>query len=184
MYAKFEKTVYISKILACAMIIMLIAISFDNNRSTNLFLWSSLTAFFTIQFGHKNKVNFNQISGNMIGATVGIIIWLLMHHFIHHAIDLHLEYWFLVLGILLTTLICIISEHAEYCGIALSSFLIVTVYDINFHTIEGALFRILYCVIGCLTAYIVDLLSRKMIQLFFPKYRDLTNTQNPTHKKF
>lgn len=165
-----DKIEYVVKILACATLITLISILFDQNRETNLFLWASLTAFFTIQFGHKNKVNFNQISGNLIGATVGMIIWLLMHHFIHHDIDLHLEYWFLVLGILLTTLTCIMAEHAEYTGIALSSFLIVTMYDVNYHTVEGTLFRILFCIIGCLVAYVMDFIIRKLVQKFFPDF--------------
>ena len=70
-------------------------------------------------------------------------------------------YQFLILGIFLTTLICIIVRHTEYCGIALASFLIVTIYDVAHQTIEGALFRIVFCAAGCFIAYLVDIVVRR-----------------------
>ena len=133
-----EKVLYIGKILSCAVVITLLSIIFDKDKTTNFFVWASLTAFSTLQFSRKTKVNFNQIMGNMIGSVIGIIIWMLMSSVSAHLYYINLEYWFLILGIFVTTLLCIMLKHSEYCGIALSSFLIVTIYDVAHHTIEGA----------------------------------------------
>ncbi|MCH4248418.1 MAG: FUSC family protein [Acinetobacter populi] len=158
---KSEKILYTIKILSCAGLIALLAITFDKDKNTNFFLWASLTAFFTVQYDSKNKVNFNQVTGNVIGSIVGIAIWLLIANISHHkGYYINLEYWFLILGILLTTLCCILMNHAEYCGIALASFLIVTIYDVSHHSIEGALMRIVFCIVGCLIAYVVDIVAR------------------------
>ncbi len=161
-----EKVLYIGKILSCAVVITLLSIIFDKDKTTNFFVWASLTAFSTLQFSRKTKVNFNQIMGNMIGSVIGMIIWMLMSSVSAHLYYINLEYWFLILGIFVTTLLCIMLNHSEYCGIALSSFLIVTIYDVAHHTIEGALSRIFFCIIGCLIAYLVDLISRKLEQKF------------------
>ena len=161
-----EKVMYISKILSCAVIITLLSIIFDKDKTSNFFVWASLTAFSTLQFSRQSKVNFNQIIGNVIGSVIGIVIWAFMTHVSAHLYYINLEYWFLILGIFVTTLLCIMLNHSEYCGIALSSFLIVTIYDVAHHTIEGALSRIFFCIIGCLIAYLVDLISRKLEQKF------------------
>lgn len=157
-------TLYILKILSCAVAIALLAIIFDKDKDTNFFLWASLTAFFTIQFDLDKKINFNQLSGNFIGSMVGILIWLAMSkaYFIH-MYYINLEYLFLVIGIFITTTVCVLSKATEYTGIALSSFLIVTVYDVDHHTIDGALLRILYCFIGCIVAYTIENLSLKLL---------------------
>ncbi|WP_111896206.1 FUSC family protein [Acinetobacter sp. MB5] len=166
LFLQSEKVLYISKILSCAVVITLLSIIFDKDKTTNFFVWASLTAFSTLQFSRKAKVNFNQIMGNIIGSVIGIIIWMLMSSVSAHLYYINLEYWFLILGIFVTTLLCIMLKHSEYCGIALSSFLIVTIYDVAHHTIEGALSRILFCIIGCFIAYMVDLISRKLEQKF------------------
>ena len=157
-------TFYILKILSCAVCIALLAIIFDKDKDTNFFLWASLTAFFTIQFDLNKKINFSQVSGNFIGSFVGILIWFAMSKatFIH-LYYINLEYLFLVIGIFITTSICVFSKASEYTGIALSSFLIVTVYDVNHHTIDGALLRIAYCLIGCFVAYAIETLSLKLL---------------------
>ena len=162
-----EKVMYISKILTCAVIITLLSIVFDKDKTTNFFVWASLTAFSTLQFSRNSKVNFNQMMGNVIGSVIGIMIWVIMTHVSAHLYYINLEYWFLIFGIFLTTLICILLKHSEYCGIALSSFLIVTIYDVAHHTIQGALSRIVFCAIGCMIAYIIDLISRQLEQHWF-----------------
>ncbi len=160
----YVNTLYILKILSCAICIAVLAIIFDKDKDTNFFLWASLTAFFTIQFDLDKKINFNQVIGNFIGSLVGILIWLAMSKasFIH-MYYINLEYLFLVIGILITTSICVLSKASEYTGIALSSFLIVTVYDVDHHTIDGAILRIIYCLIGCLIAYAIEKLSLKIL---------------------
>ncbi|WP_228198742.1 MULTISPECIES: hypothetical protein [Acinetobacter] len=70
----FANTVYVVKILSCAIIMVLLALIFDKDKDTNFFLWGSLTAFFTLQYDLKQKINFNQVTGNFIGSVVGIII--------------------------------------------------------------------------------------------------------------
>jgi uncharacterized protein YacL len=117
-----EKVMYISKILSCAGIITLLSIIFDKDKTSNFFVWASLTAFSTLQFSRQSKVNFNQIIGNVIGSVIGIVIWAFMTHVSAHLYYINLEYWFLILGIFVTTLLCIMLNHSEYCGIALSSF--------------------------------------------------------------
>lgn len=160
-FPKLEKITYVSKILCCAMVVVFFSIIFDKNHISNFFLWASLTAFSSIQSDLNSPVNFNQITGNLIGSSLGVITWFLLYHLsIHYTLYISIEYVFLVIGILITTMICILLQHAEYCGIALAGFLIVTIYDVSHHTIEGALFRIFYCAIGCLIAYLVDLVSR------------------------
>lgn len=164
-FSKLEKIIYIGKILCCATIVVLLSIIFDKDHISNFFLWASLTAFSSIQSDLNNPVNFNQITGNLIGSSLGVITWFLLYHLsIHYTLYINAEYIFLVIGILVTTIICIVLEHAEYCGIALAGFLIVTVYDVSHHTIEGALFRILYCATGCFIAYLVDLASRFFLE--------------------
>ena len=39
-------TVYVIKILSCAVLIVVLALIFDKDKDTNFFLWASLTAFF------------------------------------------------------------------------------------------------------------------------------------------
>ncbi|ENV35256.1 aromatic acid exporter family protein [Acinetobacter gerneri] len=168
----FTNSLYIFKILSCAIIIVILALLFDSNKDTNFFLWASLTAFFTIQFDLDKKINFNQVTGNFIGSVIGILIWIAMDRtpFIH-TYNINLEYFFLILGILITTSFCVLLKATEYVGIALSSFLIVTVYDVGHHSIDGALLRISYCFIGCLVAYLVEyfyLLVSKKIKLNQP----------------
>ncbi|WP_269915474.1 FUSC family protein [Acinetobacter sp. HY1485] len=168
--ARFEKIIYISKILCCGLIITCISIFFNKDQISNFFLWGSLTAFSSIQSDLKNKVNFNQIIGNLIGSVLGVLTWLILYKIsFHYPMYINIEYLFLVIGILVTTTLCVLLKHAEYCGIALAGFLIVTVYDVSHHTIEGALFRVFYCATGCLIAYCVDnsirfLLKKKNIQ--------------------
>ena len=69
---------YIIKILTCTIIISIISITFDKDKTSNFFLWATLTSFFTLQADQNIKVNFNQITGNIIGSIVGILIWFLM----------------------------------------------------------------------------------------------------------
>ncbi|WP_256733381.1 hypothetical protein [Acinetobacter sp. SwsAc6] len=76
-----------------------------------------------------------------------------------HLYYINLEYLFLVIGITLTTIICVSCKASQFTGIALSSFLIVTVYDVGHHTIDGALLRIAYCLIGCLVAFLIEKIS-------------------------
>jgi len=161
----YANTLYIFKILSCAICIALLAIIFDSNKDTNFFLWASLTAFFTIQLDLNKKLNFHQVIGNFIGSVVGILIWISMDRssFIH-TYSINLEYLFLVIGILITTSICVLFKASEYTGIALSSFLIVTIYDVNHHTIDGALLRIGYCLIGCLIAYLIENICSKILR--------------------
>ncbi len=161
----FANSVYVIKILACALIMVTLALIFDKDKDTNFFLWGALTAFFTLQYDLNQKINFNQVTGNFIGSAVGILIWIAMHHasFLH-LYYVNLEYLFLVLGIVLTTVICVSFKAAPFTGIALSSFLIVTVYDVGHHTIDGALLRIVYCLIGCLTAYAVESSAARLIK--------------------
>lgn len=83
-----------------------------------------------------------------------------------HLYYINLEYLFLVLGILLTTIICVSFKAAKYTGIALSSFLIVIVYDVGHHSIDGALLRIAYCRAGCLTAYAVEYSSLYLMKKY------------------
>ncbi len=166
----YANTLYIFKILCCAIIIVILALLFDRNKDTNFFLWASLTAFFTLQIDLDKKINFNQVTGNFIGSMIGILIWIVMDRtpFIH-TFSINLEYFFLILGILITTTFCILFRATEYTGIALSSFLIVTVYDVGHHTIDGALLRIAYCFVGCLVAYSVEYFSRYCANRFSPK---------------
>lgn len=166
----YVNSLYIFKILGCAILIMILALLFDKNKDTNFFLWASLTAFFTLQFDIKKSINFNQFTGNVIGSVIGILIWLGMSNssFLN-SYSISLEYLFLVLGIFLTTLICMCFKAIEYTGIALSSFLIVTVYDVGHHTIDGALLRILFCFIGCIVAYIVEHSSAWIFQHYLKK---------------
>lgn len=159
-----EKIVYVSKILCCGLIISLMSAFLTKNEISNFFLWGSLTAFSSIPFDLRNKVNFNQITGNLIGCVLGILTWLFLHRFPPDTFNyINIEYCFLVLGIFITTLVCVLLKHAEYCGIALAGFVVVTVYDVSHHTIEGALFRIFYCAAGCLIAYIIDVISRYLL---------------------
>ncbi len=153
-------TIYVVKILCCAIIMVLLALIFDKDKDTNFFLWGSLTAFFTLQYDFRQKINFNQVTGNFIGSVVGIIIWIAMSKasFLH-LYSVNLEYLFLVIGITLTTIICVSCKASQFTGIALSSFLIVTVYDVGHHTIDGALLRIAYCLIGCLVAFLIEKIS-------------------------
>lgn len=159
--SQFEKALYITKILSCALLITVLSITFDKDKTTNLFIWASLTAFSTLQFSRTSKVNFNQVIGNLIGSTMGIVIWIIMANVSSHLYYINLEYWFLILGIFATTVLCILSNHSEYCGIALASFLIVTMYDVAHHSIEGALLRIVFCILGCLIAFLVDFTLRQ-----------------------
>ena len=156
-FLEIEKIIYISKILCCAALITLLSIIFDKDKTTSFFLWANMTAFFSLQASSQQRVNFTQITGNLIGSVVGIVIWLLMSKVESHVYYINLEYWFLILGILLTAVGCIAMKHIEYTGIALSSFLIVTIYDVSHHTIEGAFLQILFCIVGCAIAYLVDL---------------------------
>lgn len=165
-----EKILYITKILLCASVITALSIIFDQNNISNFFLWGSLTAFSSIQFNSKNKINFNQVTGNLIGSIIGVITWYILYRLsLHYPLYINIEYLFLVLGILVTTIICVVLQHAEYCGIALAGFLIVTLYDVSHHTIEGALFRIFYCASGCLIAYIIDHFIRYCVYKFKSK---------------
>ncbi|WP_374665469.1 FUSC family protein [Acinetobacter sp.] len=166
----FANTAYVIKILCCAVLAVLLAVVFDKDKDTNFFLWASLTAFFTLQHDLNQKINFSQVTGNFIGSAVGILIWVSMSKasFLH-LYYINLEYLFLVLGIVLTAIICVSFKAAKYTGIALSSFLIVTVYDVGHHTIDGALLRIAYCLTGCFIAYAVEYSSLYFIQ----KYRTL-----------
>jgi hypothetical protein len=164
-----SNALYLFKILGCAVIIVILALCFDSNKDTNFFLWASLTAFLTIQMDSGKKINFNQLIGNFIGSAVGILIWLAMDHsaFIH-SYSVNLEYFFLVTGIFMTSLVCILFREGAYTGIALSSFLIVTIYDVGHRTIDGALLRIVYCFIGCIIAYLIEKLS---VFLFKTNYK-------------
>lgn len=168
----YSNALYIFKILACAVIIVLLALCFDSNKDTNFFLWASLTAFLTLQIDLNKKLNLTQLIGNFIGSAVGILIWLAMDHssFIH-SYNVNLEYLFLILGIFITTTICVLFKSSTYTGIALSSFLIVTIYDVGHRTIDGALLRIAYCFIGCIIAYLIEYLST----LLFKRYRNKNN---------
>ncbi len=163
----FANALYIFKILACAVCIVFLALCFDSNKDTNFFLWASLTAFLTLQMDLNKKLNFNQLIGNLIGSSVGILIWLAMDHspFIH-SFSVNLEYLFLIIGIFITTTICILFKASSYTGIALSSFLIVTVYDVGHHSIDGALLRIGYCFIGCLIAFTVENLTSRILSKY------------------
>ncbi|MBF7689086.1 aromatic acid exporter family protein [Acinetobacter rathckeae] len=163
---KFAKIVYVIKILLCAITITVLSICFNQNQVSHLFLWGSLTAFFSIQADIKLKVNFNQVTGNLIGSSIGVGTWLLVSHFSKQQSYINIEYWLLILGIVLTTTTCILLKHAEYCGIALSGLLIVTVYDVTHNTFEGALWRILFCVVGCIVAYTIDAFVRYFIPYF------------------
>lgn len=156
-HSHYAHALYITKILACAVTIVLLALCFDSNKDTNFFLWASLTAFLTLQIDLDKKLNFNQLIGNFIGSAIGILIWLAMDHspFIH-SYSINLEYLFLILGIFLTATVCVLFKASTYTGIALSSFLIVTIYDVGHHTIDGALLRIGYCFIGCLVAFSIE----------------------------
>lgn len=159
----FAKIVYVIKILLCAILITVLSICFNQDQVSHLFLWGSLTAFLSIQADINRKVNFSQVIGNLIGSSIGVCIWLLISHFSKQHSYINVEYWLLILGIVLTTTTCILLKHAEYCGIALSGLLIVTVYDVTHNTFEGALWRILFCVVGCLVAYITDAVVRYFI---------------------
>lgn len=168
----YTHALYIFKILTCAVVIVVLALCFDSNKDTNFFLWASLTAFLTLQSDFNKKLNLNQLVGNLIGSAVGILIWLAMDHsaFIH-SYSINLEYLFLILGIFLTTTVCVLFKSSTYTGIALSSFLIVTIYDVGHRTIDGALLRIAYCFIGCMVAYLIENLS----VLLLKKYLDKTS---------
>lgn len=161
--------IYVIKILICAIIITLLSITFNQDQVSPLFLWGSLTAFFTIQPDIDHKVNFSQITGNLIGSGIGVLIWLFISHFSQHPHGITVDYLILILGILLTTMSCILCHHSEYCGIALSGFLIVTLYDVTHNTFEGALWRILCCLLGCGIAYFTDFLVRWSMRFYQKK---------------
>ncbi|MBF7683758.1 FUSC family protein [Acinetobacter sp. B5B] len=160
---QFAKIVYVIKILLCAIMITILSICFNQDHVSHLFLWGSLTAFLTIQADIDRKVNFSQVTGNLIGSSIGVCIWWLTSYLTKQHSFINIEYWLLILGIVLTTTTCILLKHAEYCGIALSGLLIVTVYDVTHNTFEGALWRILFCVVGCVIAYITDTVVRYFI---------------------
>ena len=165
----YKNTLYIFKILSCSMCIVVLALLFDKNKDTNFFLWASMTACFTMQFDYKKTINFSQFTGNFIGSVIGIIIWIAMSSssFLH-SYSISLEYLFLVLGIFLTTLICLVLKAVQYIGVALSSFLIVTIYDVGHHSIDGALLRIFYCFIGCIVAYVVEHSANFLLHKYRP----------------
>ena len=127
---------------------------------------------FTIQFDYTKPINFTQFTGNFIGSVIGIIIWIGMasSSFLH-SYSISLEYLFLVLGIFLSTLICLCFKVVEYTGIALSSFLIVTIYDVGHHSIDGALFRIFYCFVGCVVAYLIEHISQFFLKKYIAEYK-------------
>ncbi len=57
----YSNALYIFKILACAVIIVLLALCFDSNKDTNFFLWASLTAFLTLQIDLNKKLYLTQL---------------------------------------------------------------------------------------------------------------------------
>ncbi len=81
---------YIIKILTCTVIISIISIIFDKDKTSNFFLWATLTSFFTLQADQNIKVNFNQITGNIIGSIVGILIWFLIFSASHYVAYINL----------------------------------------------------------------------------------------------
>lgn len=162
-YQHVDKLIYVVKMTLCALIVTALSIAFDQSQVSNFFLWSSLTAFFTIQADIQSKVNFNQITGNLIGSSIGIFAWVIISKLSMHHTLIYAEYWLILMGIICRTIICVVLNHIEYCGIALSGLLIVTVYDVSHNTFEGALLRVLYCLFGCIIAYCVDAMSRRII---------------------
>ncbi|URD45393.1 FUSC family protein (plasmid) [Pseudomonas sp. BYT-5] len=127
-------------------------------------LWMIIAFFFSCRYDLSAKQQYNQAKGNVIGSIFGLLFWLLGSK----AAPLHTESTPLLLlifiGVACVTLTCLTISLIEVIGTALTCFFVVMLYEHMHSSFEGALMRMVFCLLGCLMSLTLEAIEVKVRQ--------------------
>lgn len=118
--------------------------------------WSLLSIILVISPEGKDsrKLTFDRVKSNLIGSVVGLLC-----HFIHET-----NLTILILGIVLTCIICYLFKVMNMCRVAIVAFLIIMLQSHTFSEHIAPIFRFSTVTIGCFIGLAITVITSAIIR--------------------
>jgi uncharacterized membrane protein YgaE (UPF0421/DUF939 family) len=127
-------------------------------QQDDLLYWVLLSIVLSITHDNNNKVAYDRMRGNIAGSATGLLCY-----FLHTPPN----FLTISIGVVLTIVLCSLLKLINVSRIALVAFMIVIIYQGDHNDWQGALYRMLSVMAGCLIGlgitYVFSLLSRLVL---------------------
>lgn len=156
-FSRFDFVEYNLKCLVGLTVGYVLYKSFPQESGT--YLWILISILLSITHDNDSKVAYDRMKGNIVGSTVGLLIFLL-----HNPPNLPT----IGLGVVMTIAICSFLKLITVSRTALVALIIVVIYEESHSSWTGAAERLASVLIGCLIGLMINYLFRKMAEFIFP----------------
>jgi uncharacterized membrane protein YgaE (UPF0421/DUF939 family) len=117
-------------------------------------LWVLISILLSITVDNNSKVAYDRMKANVLGSTIGLVIFLLRNPS---------NLLTICIGVALTIAICFKLKLMEVTRTALVAFIIVVLYEETHRTWKGALDRMASVVAGCLIGLVINYVFRNLV---------------------
>src|ERR1017187_2038763 len=152
----FEFYEYLVKCVAGVTIGYLLFRSFP--EQSGQYFWMLISILLSITHDNNSKVAYDRMRGNIVGSVVGLFVF-----FLHNPPNLLT----ICLGVAVTITICFYQNLINVSRTALVGFIIVVIYEEAHSSWEGAIYRLVSVVVGCLIGLVINYTFREISMKFF-----------------
>ena len=118
------------------------------------YLWMLISILLSITHDNSSKVAYDRMKGNIVGSVVGLFTFLLRNP---------PNLLTICIGIVATIAACFYLKFISVSRTALVAFTIVVFYEESHRSWEGAVYRGMSVVIGCLIGLIINYVFRRIV---------------------
>jgi uncharacterized membrane protein YgaE (UPF0421/DUF939 family) len=122
------------------------------------YLWMLVSILLSITHDNNSKVAYDRMKGNILGSAVGLFTY-----FLHNPANILT----LCIGVAMTIASCFYLKVINVSRTALVAFIIVVLYEEAHSSWEGAIYRTVSVVVGCLIGLVINYVFRKMAIAFY-----------------
>ena len=122
-------------------------------------VWVLISILLSITHDNNSQVAFDRMKGNVVGSLVGFLAFFTPHT---------PRIFTVCGGVLATIAICFRLKLIPVARTALAAFIIVVLYEGEHGSWEGAVYRMISVVVGCLIGLVINYAFRKLVFRLFP----------------
>ena len=127
-------------------------------QQSGQYFWMLISILLSITHDNNSKVAHDRTRGNIVGSGVGLFVF-----FLRNPPNLLT----ICLGVAATITICFYLNLISVSRTALVGFIIVVIYEEAHSSWEGAIYRLVSVVVGCLIGLVINYTFREISMKFF-----------------
>ena len=154
---------YIAKCLVGVIVGYLLMQAFP--RQSGQYYWLLISILLSITHDNNSKVAHDRIKGNIVGSLVGLFMYPL-----HTPPNL----FTICLGVVVTIVLCFSLNLTGVCRTALVGLIIVMISEETHSSWNGAIYRMVGVVLGCLIGLAINFIFRKITAPLFKTAAPIT----------